>query len=164
MSTILYCIIIVSSLVPYSTCCYCLLFAFPLHACNITWYFIVHQAPKVEESPEMWDCTLLGWPHILIIPPILGALPLTHEAIQGFFALYLNTPLHMEDSFINWRSFSPITWRRCGIWIKKPWVLYSGACFHGSLLICEATPWSYHSPHYDPQIREGLGEQAWPYM
>lgn len=146
---------------PYSTCCYCLMFAFPLHACNMARYFIVHQASRSLESPEIWDCTLLSWPHVLIISPILGHYH-THEAIKGFcFALYLNTPLHMEDSFINWKSFSSITWRPSGIWIKKPLVLYSGACFHGSLLICEATPWSYHSPHYDPQIREGLGEQAW---
>jgi len=62
--------------------------------------FYCASSPKVEESPEMWDCTPLSWPHILIISPILGHYP-THEAIQGVFALYLNTPLHMEDSFID---------------------------------------------------------------
>ncbi len=81
-------------MVPYSTCCYCLMFAFPLHACNIAQYFMVHQAPRSLESPEIWDCTLLGWPHFLIISPILGHYH-THEAIQGFFcSVFEHTSSH----------------------------------------------------------------------
>lgn len=44
-----------------------------------------------------------------------------------FFALYLNTPPCMEDSFLSWRSLPLITHRPSTISSIKPSMLYAGA-------------------------------------